>query len=136
MITYEELSLDWIVDIIKGNEEDFSKARALSMLDNNIRVYANILGRYYQEYYNFGLDFLNYYNSKDHSMLRMLVHKIKGVSLNLGSKRLYDLVLKLEKKIVRKSVALEEIHLFINYHNRILKYCKEMQEECLKILMN
>ncbi|MCK9537219.1 MAG: hypothetical protein M0R05_06555 [Bacilli bacterium] len=107
------------------DERDFSEQLALSMLDNNHHIYYNILRRYYNEYNNLEIVLKELVQKKAYPIIKDYIHKIKGISLNIGSQKLYGLARLLEKKFKSKQVTNEDINMFIQYHRRIIKYCKQ-----------
>lgn len=95
--------------------------KALSTLVNDERLYLKFLDMYYEEYANFENNVQKYISDYNYLAIRNLVHKIKGVSLNLGSDEVYRLTTLLDQKLLKKEVQIEEINYFINYHNLVLK---------------
>lgn len=105
--------------------EDFNKNLALSMLDDNEKIYNNILKRYCDSYSDTSNKFYEFLNNDDYQSIREYVHKIKGISLYLGSEKLLEMSKTLEFKIVNNQANEEDIRCFLNYHNRILEYSRE-----------
>ncbi|MFY9536748.1 MAG: hypothetical protein WAQ13_00030, partial [Bacilli bacterium] len=60
-----------------------------------------------------------------------VIHKIQGVSLNIGSRKLYRFCGFLEERIAKKPNA-EDFDIFIRFHRRIIEHCKEQGEKCLQ----
>lgn len=97
---------------------------ALSMLDNNKRIYHNLLRRYYNEYESVANVINTYISDKDYKSIRNIVHKIKGLSLNIGSKQLYEMTITLEKELDENIYNDKKVLNFIEFHNKILKEIK------------
>jgi len=119
--------IDQITDIIKTKvkEIDFSQDLALSMLDNNQAIYNKLLVRYIEEYKDLEDIIMNLLVKNDYLQIREYVHKIKGISLNVGSDKLYQISRELEYKIMLNEVKEEDVKIFVYYNNRILNYSKE-----------
>ena len=56
-----------------------------------------MLKRYYDEYHNVKDKINSLINKRNYQEIRMIVHKIKGISSNLGSNLLYEEVFKIRK---------------------------------------
>ena len=111
-----------------NRHRDFSEDVALSYLDNNYNIYRKVLRRYYIEYGNLDKTIMPLFINKDYRSISEYLHKIKGISLNIGALRLYDFIEKLEMHLKKNIVKEEEVRLFLKYHARIIKYCKELGE--------
>lgn len=113
----------------RPDEEDFSPELALRYLNGSYRLYGNVLERYRDAYGNLEEELHDLLARGDYPAIRAVIHRIKGVSLNIGSARLYHLCGLLEARLDRKT-GVEEIELFIHFHRRILKHCKKQGELC------
>lgn len=113
---------DKIISEIK--KVDFDVALAIDMLGGSERVFKNILGNYLEEYKNVEDSLTNLLESNDFDGIRKIIHKIKGVSLYLGSEKLLYMAQEIENKIFGGNVKSEDILDFIKYHNRMLEYVK------------
>ncbi|RXK01115.1 hypothetical protein CRU98_01300 [Arcobacter sp. CECT 8986] len=71
------------INIFKSKHLDTSKA--LGLLNNNTTLYLNILEKFYNEYKNFSIE------NKIEKQKDIVIHTLKGVSLNIGAIRLNTL---------------------------------------------
>ena len=126
-----------VEDIVKINDEsilskikavDFDIPLALEMLGGSMKVFTNVLINYLEEYGKLENLILQFLESEDYDSIRKLVHKIKGVSLYLGSEKLLALASDIEYKIYNNISSRADILYFINYHNRMLEYVREQVE--------
>lgn len=126
-----------VEDIVKINDEsilskikavDFDIPLALEMLGGSMKVFTNVLINYLEEYGKLENIILQFLESEDYDSIRKLVHKIKGVSLYLGSEKLLALATDIEYKIYNNISSKTDILCFINYHNRMLEYVREQVE--------
>ena len=63
---------------------------AMNYLMNNKNIFNKIKNSFLTSYANYKQDFKRLMKSKDFVELERYVHSIKGISLNLGAKVLYD----------------------------------------------
>jgi HPt (histidine-containing phosphotransfer) domain-containing protein len=63
---------------------------ALSMLMHNERIYHNLLKRFYDSYKDYPTTLKDLYLNEDKEFYR-IVHNIKGISLNLGACKLFEI---------------------------------------------
>lgn len=113
---------DKIISEIK--KVDFDTSLAIEMLGGSERVFKNILGNYLEEYKNVEDSLTELLKSNDFDGIRKIIHKIKGVSLYLGSEKLLYMAQEIENKIFSENAESEDILDFIKYHNRMLEYVK------------
>ena len=127
------VKLDGLKKISKETEEkiiseikkvDFDTTLAIEMLGGSERVFKNILGNYLQEYNNVEDSLIKLLELHDFDGIRKIIHKIKGVSLYLGSEKLLYMAQEIENKIFSENAENEDILDFIKYHNRMLEYVK------------
>ena len=107
---------------------EFDKVLALSYLGNNQRIFVNFLNRFINDYATMTNSIDELINNKNIEKIREEVHRYKGFSLYLGSKKLYNLVNEIETDIVNKKEDYDMINYFANYHNRVLRYVKDFIE--------
>lgn len=108
-------------------EQDFQKDLALSMLDHHEGIYHKILSRFIAEYENLDTVLLDLLAHQDLNKIREYVHKLRGISLNLGSDKYYRICKNLEEKIAAGKALPEDIRFFIRYHHRLIAYSKEQE---------
>src|SRR5690606_33290570 len=87
-ISIDELSykvLKTLSEHKKNNFQYINQSVGLSTLCNNKKVYYRLLKRYYDEYHNVKDKINSLINKRNYQEIRMIVHKIKGISSNLGS---------------------------------------------------
>lgn len=104
---------------------DFDIALAIEMLGGSNQVFKNILINYLNEYSNIDETINELLETNDFDSIRKIIHKIKGVSLYLGSEKLLYIATLTEQKIYDLKVTKEDIRSFINYHNRMLEYIRK-----------
>lgn len=98
----------------KDTSSILDESAALAMLANNQKVYIRLLGRYYEEYKDINYEILKYTEQKEYSKVRAIIHKIKGISLNLGAKELHTLSDEIEQDIINNT-NIEQIDEKINH---------------------
>jgi hypothetical protein len=67
-----------------------NKVLALSYLAGSEKIFEKLKSSFLSSYKNFNDDILSFYNSNNYEELYRYIHNIKGISLNLGSKELYE----------------------------------------------
>lgn len=109
----------------KNNFQYINQSVGLLTLCNNKKVYYRLLKRYYDEYHNVKDKINSLINKRNYQEIRMIVHKIKGISSNLGSNLLYEEALKLENQITLMPKNLnEQISNFLVLHDNVLDEIK------------
>lgn len=123
--------MDQINQIIAHDikNKEFSKSLALSMLDHNEIIYHKLLRRYYEENHNLSHTIYSLLDADKFFEIKILVHKIKGLSLNLGSEKLFEIAKTLNDKLELKKAERDDIIHFIRFHEHILEYIKEEIKE-------
>jgi hypothetical protein len=89
-----------------------NKTLALSYLAGSEVIFNKLKNNFLDSYKNFNEDILSFYNTNNYQELYRYIHNIKGISLNLGSKNLYDdsiLVLEEFKKDVYNLSNIEKL---------------------------
>ena len=66
-----------------------SKELGLKYCSNNIKTYQNFISAFNNKYSNFENDFNSAINNNDINYARKLIHGLRGISLNLGSRPLF-----------------------------------------------
>lgn len=99
----------------------FNIEAGLSTLLNNKNIYFKVLETYYQENKNLSNIILSNLENNNFNEIELLVHKIKGISLNLGANYLYKLSFELNRHLKDKEYDITEIFNFIKYHNILIK---------------
>lgn len=97
---------------------------ALSTLANNQKVYIRLLGRYYEEYKDINDILLKNLSVKNYQEIRNIIHKIKGISTNLGANELYEKAAEIENDIMNKenmNQIDDKIIDFIDHHKLVLE---------------
>jgi hypothetical protein len=99
------------------------KTLALSYLAGSEIIFNKLKTSFLESYKNFNQDILLFYNSKNFNDLYRYIHNIKGISLNLGSKPLYDnsiLVLEEFKKDVYNLSSINKLlDTLVNVYNEL-----------------
>ena len=67
-----------------------NKVLALSYVAGSEKIFEKLKSSFLSSYKNFNDDILSFYNSNNYEELYRYIHNIKGISLNLGSKELYE----------------------------------------------
>jgi hypothetical protein len=67
-----------------------NKKLALSYLAGSEIIFNKLKNNFLDSYKNYNDDILSFYNSNNYEELYRYIHNIKGISLDLGSKPLYD----------------------------------------------
>lgn len=89
-----------------------NKTLALSYLAGSEIIFNKLKNSFLESYKNFKEDILSFYNTNNYQELYRYIHNIKGISLNLGSRALYDdsiLVLEEFKKDVYNLSNIEKL---------------------------
>lgn len=98
----------------------FSPQTALATLDNNKNVFKRLLKRYYNENREF-----ESIMAHRHDEIAMYVHKVKGLSLNIGSRRLYLVAKAVYEKLDLTEAQDADIEYFTAAHRYVLSLIKE-----------
>ncbi len=109
-----------IVRIINENMTvDVNKG--LSMLVNNESTYIRLLKIYQEQYNDLNAKFKDCLVNDDLMGIDNIIHKIKGISLNLGGNDLYIYSSDLHQKFRKNEVEIHDIFRFVKYHNIFVK---------------
>jgi response regulator RpfG family c-di-GMP phosphodiesterase len=98
-----------------------NSTKGLSTVLNNDNIYLKLLRIYHEEYADLEKKVSLLLNANDLFGIESLVHKIKGISLNLGAGQVYNLSTILNRKFKENDVVIEDILTFIKYHNLVIK---------------
>jgi len=109
------------IEDILSKHYTFDIYAGLSTLLNNKRIYKKLVNTYHEENKDLNQRIINHLENKEFSEIELLIHKIKGISLNLGAKRLYNLASKLNRHLKEQEYELVEIMSFVKYHNLVIK---------------
>lgn len=109
-----------IIRII-GENITIDVEKGLSMLVNNEVIYLKLLNLYKQEYNNLDNQFNELISNNDFESIDNIIHKIKGISLNLGGNDLYIYSSDLHRKFKNNEVDIHDIFRFVKYHNIFVK---------------
>ncbi len=106
---------------------------ALSMLMNNQTIYYKLLKRFYEKYKDHPEILRNLFKTNDASFYR-IVHDIKGISLNLGATKLFELSdlinsLYIQEEKIEEMILDNFIKEFNVVNKEIYKILKESQNE-------
>jgi len=85
--TFEEIETD---DIVLPDFKNIDSQKGLKFLNNNKKLYLKILKDFKEDYKDISLEEL------DDNKLQRVAHTIKGLSANIGAKRLNDIAKKIE----------------------------------------
>jgi len=87
------------IEMLNNNLKNFDIKDGLTRLDNDIELYVNILSKYSKNNSNFVSELKKLINEKDLNNCLLLLHKMKGVTGNIGAINLNQMITKLEQKI-------------------------------------
>jgi len=93
----------------------------MATLMNKEHIYIKLLQTYYEENKNLDIKILKLIQNNDFDGVGNLIHKIKGISLNLCSRKTYELSKKLNRKFVDNDFDLDDIVYFIKHHYFLIK---------------
>lgn len=112
-------NLSNVVNIYKSKHLDTSKA--LNLLNNNISLYLNILEKFYKEYSDFNI------KDKTENQKYIIIHTLKGLSLNIGALILHSLCESAQKKLTNDLIIKisEELNNVLNVITNILELHKK-----------
>jgi len=99
----------------------FNVEAGMATLLNNANIYQKVLQTYYEENKDLSNKIKTSLENNNFSEIELLVHKIKGISLNLGANRLYKLAFELNQHLKDREFVLNEIYNFMKYHNILIK---------------
>lgn len=93
----------------------------LATLMNKEQIYIKLLQTYYNENKNLDLRILELIKNNDLEGVANIIHKIKGISLNLGSKQTYNLSSRLNRQFVDNDYQIDDIVYFVKHHYFLIK---------------
>lgn len=93
----------------------------LATLMNKEQIYLKLLQTYYNENKNLDIKILDLIKTNDLDGVANIIHKIKGISLNLCSKQTYNLSKKLNRKLEDNDYAIDDIVYFVKHHYFLIK---------------
>ncbi len=95
----------------------------IATMANMESIYNKVVDSFIKNYSNFNSLIKNLLNEENanYKEARRHVHSIKGISLNLGSKKLYDISAKYENIILEQDVKLinDTLDVFLNIFNHV-----------------
>ena len=97
------------------------KVAGLSTLLNRESIHNRLLETYYEENKNLDEKILKLIQENNVDGIELLIHKIKGISLNLSSKETYVLSKDLNRKLRDNDYEIGDIIYFIKHHYILLK---------------
>ena len=120
-----------IDELIKNNKVMIDKDLSLKYLNNDKSLYHETTFNFLKYTDDIVNDLMFYINNNDYLKIREIIHRIKGFSIYIGSKQLYDfgdyICIKIRKikqsnleKINKK--LNKEIQLFHNYLKLVIEY--------------
>lgn len=121
-----------VLYLIKTNKVDFDKNIALEYLGNNVNLYNKLIKEYVNNYKTLDNEMIIYLENNNYQKLYHEIHDIKGLSLYLGSKVLYEYGSYLSSVLINyinedkiNITLFEEIKLFIKYYKN---YINELEK--------
>lgn len=121
-----------VLYLINTSKVDLDKNIALEYLGNNVSLYNKLIREYVYNYKTLDNEMIMYLEKRDYKNLYHKIHDIKGLSLYLGSKVLYEYGSYLSKNLIDyisdeeiNITLLEEIKLFIKYYKN---YVNELEK--------
>ena len=100
--------------------------KGLSLIINNEHAYLRLLKVYLEEYGNIEVEFNDLIKQDKLSDIDNVIHKIKGIAMNLGAEELYKKACSLHQKYYDKQYDIKELYEFIKYHNYLTKDIKRI----------
>lgn len=98
---------------------------AMNYLGNNDKLFNIVASSFISSYENFEKDLISSINRNDLERVHLLIHTLKGITLNLGCVDLYEkciIVLPFVKKNIIKKEDLEQLILvYKNSYNELLR---------------
>lgn len=95
--------------------------KGLSLIINNEKIYLKLLKIYLEEYGNLEHNFNDLLAQGKLNEIDNIIHKIKGIAMNLGAIQTYQMATSLHQKFHDNEFDLEELYLFIKYHHIVVK---------------
>ena len=121
-----------VLYLIKTNKVDFDKNIALEYLGNNVNLYNKLIKEYVNNHKTLDNEMIIYLEKNNYQKLYHKIHDIKGLSLYLGSKVLYEYGSYLSSVLINyinedkiNITLFEEIKLFIKYYKN---YINELEK--------
>lgn len=102
------------------------KTLALSYLAGSEKIFNKLRMSFLESYKNFNYDILSFYNSSNFEELYRYIHNIKGISLNLGSKELYNDSITVLEEFKKDVYNLSNINKLLNTLNIVYKELEEL----------
>lgn len=90
------------------------KTLALSYLAGSDKIYSKLISSFLDTYKNYKTDIINFYENKNYIELYRYIHNIKGISLNLGSQKLYSDSIFILEEFKKGEYNFSNIEKFIN----------------------
>ena len=103
-----------------------NKVLALSYLAGSEKIFNKLKLSFLDSYKNYKEDIINFYDSSNYEELYRYIHNIKGISLNLGSKELYNDSILLLEEFKKDVYNLSNIESFLNTLNIVYKELQEL----------
>lgn len=115
----------------------FDRDLAFSFLNNNENIYYKMIESYFDNYKDIDDKINCAFTKNDFLELKKIIHDVKGVSLNIGSSKLYDISYKLNNMLIdfdaNNYVLVRELkRLLIDFckiNNIVLKRIKQSLKE-------
>lgn len=121
-----------VLYLIKNNKVDFDKNIAFEYLGNNDNLYNKLIKEYVNNHKTLDDEMIIYLENNNYQKLYHKIHDIKGLSLYLGSKVLYEYGSYLSSVLINyinenkiNITLFEEIKLFIKYYKN---YINELEK--------
>lgn len=112
-------SIKNVKEYIAKASVDIDEALALNYLGNDQNVYRIMKTNYLREYQDFEDKIDKCLQNKDNKKLELLIHKLKGISLYLGSNMLYEFATYLVEQVRVNSFIEEEVILLAKFNQLI-----------------
>lgn len=115
----EEISLK--VQEMLSASQTINIDKGLSLIMRNEGIYLKLLKVYHEEYCNLEQMFRHLQEEEKFLEIDNIIHKIKGIAMNLGAETCYQMASVLHAKYHHQEIDLMGIDAFIKYHNYVLK---------------
>lgn len=90
---------------------------AMEYLGNNERLFKLVSDSFLKSYVNFASLISNLFANKEHDKAYHEIHNLKGITLNLGAEKLYNVTQKLLDSIKENNVSSDVVKEYLDVFN-------------------
>ena len=116
-----------VLDVLKENRT-IDIDSGLKTLVNKEDLFLKILAIYKEEYQNLSENLTELMKNEKFDDIQKWVHKVKGVSLNIGANNLYQMIHSLHHNLKSNKIEIQEINEIIDYHNLVIRDIERILE--------